>query len=238
MKCPKCGYLGFEHVERCRNCGYEFSLSLPITLPELRLRSDANDIDPPDDLTLIDESPPGPPRFGVDLNGDRDLHRDVDSHLDVDVVYGAAARAEPAPAPNAAARPPLAFGTEAELPLFGPPITDDVPLITKASPPRPPLAVRRGTPETPRLRAPETPRTSPLDLTLDLEPPAAGDTAAGGPYTRARGTGWAARESSRPALSARSNESTMTGAAGFGPRIAAAAIDLLILAVIDAALRT
>ena len=24
MKCPKCGYLGFERVDRCRNCGYEF----------------------------------------------------------------------------------------------------------------------------------------------------------------------------------------------------------------------
>ncbi len=27
MKCPKCGYLGFERVDRCRNCGYDFSLS-------------------------------------------------------------------------------------------------------------------------------------------------------------------------------------------------------------------
>ncbi len=27
MKCPKCGYLGFESGDRCRNCGYEFSLS-------------------------------------------------------------------------------------------------------------------------------------------------------------------------------------------------------------------
>lgn len=27
MKCPKCGYLAFEATERCRNCGYEFSLS-------------------------------------------------------------------------------------------------------------------------------------------------------------------------------------------------------------------
>ena len=28
MKCPKCGYLGFESGDRCRNCGYEFSLSV------------------------------------------------------------------------------------------------------------------------------------------------------------------------------------------------------------------
>jgi uncharacterized RDD family membrane protein YckC len=220
MKCPKCGYLGFEPVERCRNCGYDFSLSLPVTLPELRLRNEANDINPPDDLMLIDQPPAGPSRFGTDMNSGRDPGGGVD------VAYGATARPKPAPAPGAPARPPLAFGTEAELPLFGPPITDDVPLITKASPPRPPLAVRRATPETPRLRAPETPRTPSLDLTLDLEPPAAGGTAARSPFTRARGTGWAARESSRSAI---------TGTAGLGPRIAAAIIDLLILAAIDAA---
>jgi uncharacterized RDD family membrane protein YckC len=27
MKCPKCGYLGFEKSDRCRNCGYDFSFS-------------------------------------------------------------------------------------------------------------------------------------------------------------------------------------------------------------------
>jgi hypothetical protein len=26
MKCPKCGYIGFDSVDRCKNCGYEFSL--------------------------------------------------------------------------------------------------------------------------------------------------------------------------------------------------------------------
>jgi uncharacterized RDD family membrane protein YckC len=26
MKCPKCDYLGFETGERCKNCGYDFSL--------------------------------------------------------------------------------------------------------------------------------------------------------------------------------------------------------------------
>ena len=29
MKCPKCNYLSFEAGERCRNCGYDFSLSTP-----------------------------------------------------------------------------------------------------------------------------------------------------------------------------------------------------------------
>ena len=27
MKCPKCDYLGFETGDRCKNCGYDFSLS-------------------------------------------------------------------------------------------------------------------------------------------------------------------------------------------------------------------
>jgi uncharacterized RDD family membrane protein YckC len=26
VKCPKCGYLGFDSVDRCKNCGYDFSL--------------------------------------------------------------------------------------------------------------------------------------------------------------------------------------------------------------------
>src|SRR5260370_827353 len=39
MKCPKCGYLGFAHVERCRNCGYDFSLAPPVSVPEPPMRS-------------------------------------------------------------------------------------------------------------------------------------------------------------------------------------------------------
>src|SRR5215203_5633762 len=27
MKCPKCQYISFESGDRCRNCGYEFSLA-------------------------------------------------------------------------------------------------------------------------------------------------------------------------------------------------------------------
>src|SRR5579862_8831555 len=58
MKCPKCGYLGFEHVERCRNCGYDFSLSPPLNLPDLPIRRDEpEDGQPLGDLALSDAGP-------------------------------------------------------------------------------------------------------------------------------------------------------------------------------------
>ena len=45
MKCPKCQYISFDSVDRCRNCGYEFSLA-----------ADAADaaIAPPSELALKD----------------------------------------------------------------------------------------------------------------------------------------------------------------------------------------
>lgn len=36
MKCPKCGYLGFDSGERCKNCGYDFSLSDTSGVPASR----------------------------------------------------------------------------------------------------------------------------------------------------------------------------------------------------------
>jgi uncharacterized RDD family membrane protein YckC len=53
MKCPKCEYLGFETGDRCKNCGYDFSLTpappTPSDLePELFLRPlDSASADPP-----------------------------------------------------------------------------------------------------------------------------------------------------------------------------------------------
>jgi uncharacterized RDD family membrane protein YckC len=54
MKCPKCGYLGFETTDRCRNCGYDFSLAAPPPAAELALQ-DAADEPPLADLALHDE---------------------------------------------------------------------------------------------------------------------------------------------------------------------------------------
>jgi uncharacterized RDD family membrane protein YckC len=141
MKCPKCGYLGFKHVERCPNCGYDFSLSSSPALPDLSIRpSSLNTPRPLADLALVDA--------GLGLSSP-------------DPKLGSTPELGSAPlAPSGAPTP--------ELPLFGSPITDDVPLITRASPPRSPLAVRRATPELPRVRSDG--RTPSLDfVTLDSD---------------------------------------------------------------------
>jgi len=54
MKCPKCGYIGFEAADRCKNCGYEFSLSAapPGPAPDLPMTSAGDDGGPLRDLSL------------------------------------------------------------------------------------------------------------------------------------------------------------------------------------------
>src|SRR2546423_283421 len=61
MKCSKCGYLGFETGDRCRNCGYEFSLSADYDLPDLTLRQDEAPRDL-DDFALVNASVAPAPR--------------------------------------------------------------------------------------------------------------------------------------------------------------------------------
>jgi len=194
MKCPKCGYLGYERVERCRNCGYEFSLGSAVPTPDLRLRDNSTVPQPLDDLVLIDAAtPPAAPAA--------ERFNDV--------------RAE-SPAED------TGRNVMAELPLFGPPITDDVPLITKASPPRPPLSVRRATPEVPRLRAESR---APL---LDWPDPAPGP-----PTPSARPV---SEEPAAPPQERRfraHSDTTHAEPAGLGPRAIAAAIDVALLGVVD-----
>jgi uncharacterized RDD family membrane protein YckC len=146
MKCPKCSYLGFEHADRCRNCGYDFSLT-PVGELELDMRHGSHSPRPLEDLALVDSA--AAPRSAAPM---------LDAGPDLDRVFG-----EPVPA---------FMKPMQELPLFGPPIPDDDrPLITKVSPPRTPVSVRRATSQVPRLRA-EQPRTTPFELALETETPA------------------------------------------------------------------
>jgi len=196
MKCPKCGYLGFEHVERCRNCGYDFSLSSSAGVPELPIRPDARTPNPLDDLSLVDAALP------------TQAERMSDAGPDFEVVLSRPAR-------------PSAASPSSELPLFRTSLgDDDAPLITKPSPPRPPLAVRRATPEIARVR-PEQPRVQTLDLTLDAQD----DAAIGSP------TMSDARASRHEWSQSRHRHAENAAVAA---RFVAVAIDLLILAAIDA----
>lgn len=195
MKCPKCGYLGFEHVERCRNCGYEFSLNRPAAdAPDLPIRRPATQPPPLADLALTDS--PGQP---------------------------VSAFADFAPGPPLRESGPAA-GPTPELPLFGSAMVDDRPLITRASAPRTPLAVRRATPDVPRLR-PE-PRATALDLLLpesDLTP--------GERVVQPERIRLPERTSDREGFAAVSGPVEYAAAP---VRVAAAAIDLALLAAIDA----
>ena len=75
VKCPKCNYLGFETGDRCKNCGYDFSLM--------------NDPDPSIDLD-----------FEIALRASDDTlpasvpWDDQFNHMDADALADAAALAE------------------------------------------------------------------------------------------------------------------------------------------------
>ena len=104
--------------------------------------------------------------------------------------------------------------TTADLPLFGAPGADDQPLITKASPPRPPLAVRRATPEVIKPRSMQA-RAPMLDLGR-ADPGAASRSA--------------------PQVAPHPGEGPVGAdgeVAGLFARLTAGAIDLIILAAID-----
>ena len=66
MRCPKCHYISFGSVDRCRNCGYEFLLSVEPTPPaiDLPIESDQQAVGPLADFTLTERAPapvPGSP---------------------------------------------------------------------------------------------------------------------------------------------------------------------------------
>jgi uncharacterized RDD family membrane protein YckC len=204
VKCPKCGYLGFETVDRCRNCGYDFSLTRAADLPEFPIRENPAAVNPLDDLSLIDAATAGTSALSSN-----------DAQADLDRPLGGRAQ-------------PRTTGSFGDLPLFRQSVPDDQPLITKASPPRAPLAVRRATPELPRVRA-EQPRPQSLDLApdpldaleIDDVPESEIGVASVTPATRAEAALWPAPRPERPET------------ADVSARLVAVLIDLALFAIID-----
>ena len=203
MKCPKCGYLGFERVDRCRNCQYDFSLASPVPEPDLTMRRESESSGRPlEELSLVDAA------------SGWSSARPFDARVDLDRVFGAPEpelRREPrrSQSPVAELTPPAARD---ELPLFEP-------LITRASPPRPPLAVRRATPEVARLRAEPQLRAPAFDLALDLPESSATEVVLPA-ADRTIVEGWIDPKETRDA--------------GIGARLFAVLVDLFILAIVDA----
>jgi uncharacterized RDD family membrane protein YckC len=151
MKCPKCGYLGFETSSRCRNCGYDFTLS--------------SDPSPSLDLPLRPGAALGP-LADLTLEG-RDEQRASETRQTGKAEFNFEAFEPPPPEVT-------------DLPLFddGAARLRDALPIPAAPPPRPPLSVRRSTPPPQRVRS-RTLRSEQvnLDLRADLPPPAVAEAA-------------------------------------------------------------
>ena len=161
MKCPKCLYIGFETGDRCKNCGYDFSL--------LGMAEDGVDAPPELPLRQFEPAVSGMPlelssavdlRSIPDLDRFRDLPEPVGPAMTLAPSFDEAGEGPVAPAPIAPAAVARAApapidgmqpGDASALPLFLPDAIDDEPLVRLPAVPRPPLAVRR-TPDTPRIR--------------------------------------------------------------------------------------
>lgn len=179
MKCPKCEYLGFETGDRCKNCGYDFSLA--VVVAPLRPGGSGGQAAPQDsDLPLREPEPPrDADRWLNQLEARLDNVRPVASSSTIPADPLAAITLDARPAAPAAAtnpainppirntvRQPLPTRAVPALPLFQPGSADsDEPLIKVPAAPRPPLAVRR-TPEKPRLRTVPKPRAQEADPVL------------------------------------------------------------------------
>jgi uncharacterized RDD family membrane protein YckC len=220
MKCPKCGYLGFETTDRCRNCQYDFSLAPFSPEPELTLHGDRTVESP------MFELPP--------------MKRQTDTpstELDLDRLFG-----EPEPPSSPPIRKPDALSVSVleyepetiDAPASGAltgstsamaieseegPVTaidesalpfDDGPIVPP--PARPPLSVRRSTPELPRNR----PRTTRPLRTESLDFESVQD------------------KSSAASQAASDTVQSLMELPSLAARLAAGAIDVLLLVGIDA----
>jgi len=210
MKCPKCGYLGFETTDRCRNCQYDFSLS-PGAEPDLTLRQD----------------------YGGDSNGDFELpalarQTENSGVLDLDRLFGDPEPGKPEPvAPAAMVVAPtsdralpsgsfMALADDPAQPKADPSALpfDDAPLMPPRAA-RTPLAVRRATPEIPRNR-PRTTRPVRMEAPLAFEPPPE------------------VLKSAEASVLATETVASLMQAPALGLRLGAGVIDLALLAGIDA----
>jgi uncharacterized RDD family membrane protein YckC len=141
MKCPKCQYLGFETGNRCKNCGYDFSL----------LDTRVADVDVP---------------LRAEGDGARPSSLDAWDRFESDRAVAAAGVSLAGDVPLSGTD---AADSSAPLPLFAL-NAEDQPLVRLPAAPRRPLSVRR-TPENPRMRAArEVPDAAPAESSVTAAP--------------------------------------------------------------------
>jgi uncharacterized RDD family membrane protein YckC len=208
MKCPKCEYLGYDTGTRCRNCGYDFSLSGAAAGPasDLRLNEPSQT---PTSVEWLDQ-------FA----------------LDAPAAMPAAHDAVPPARPAAAAVSAGGFARERTgspaLPLFARSVPDDEPLVRLPATPRAPLAVRK-TPDTPKARAAAKPVPKPADPEPAFEFP---EDIAPAPEPVAAAS---VRAGDAPAARRSAGGEVATGvASGPAARLLAALLDHGLLLAIDA----
>jgi uncharacterized RDD family membrane protein YckC len=118
MKCPKCQYISFDSGERCRNCGYDFSLSVDIEPVELPIHDGREAVGPLSDFSL----------------NEFDASRETPEAIDAPIASNETGS-------QSGARP---MTGSFDLPLFNERASkDDEPLVAPGAAPRAPLAVRK-----------------------------------------------------------------------------------------------
>ncbi len=132
MRCPKCSYLSYEDVTRCRNCGYDFELAVP---PD---PAEPPTLDAPLGSRTWDDPPPRQPDDPADDMGGHDETAAVDLPL-FDPAPPADAE-PPSPRPQSPRRPSRTpeYPSRAAEP---PGALDPPPVPIPPAPP--PLVVRR-----------------------------------------------------------------------------------------------
>ncbi len=153
MKCPTCGYIGFETTDRCRNCGYEFALATTApAAPDLAIKSGGDAGGPLRELDMR----PAEPRPARVVATRSDNRTDLDRVLqNLDRVLGGPEPAAP------------------DLPLFDDQGDADLaPVVVPGVAPRRPLSVRRTTPDPAKLKArPSRPPADAAPRSLELPLP-------------------------------------------------------------------
>jgi uncharacterized RDD family membrane protein YckC len=156
MRCPKCQYLGFDGQERCRNCGYDLSLSQTL---------------PPAEAQGGDAHPAVIRATGGSAGAQTPAPDEADLLLRAEPTARERARAA-IQKRQAASRAPGA--DPFDLPLFAeaaePRAPEPRPFVSVSPTPRPPLAVRRATVEAPHARAAVAPAPASLETVIDEAP--------------------------------------------------------------------